>query len=96
MGSFVLGIISWIIPVIAIIRRNNGCKFNNFSLLSLSSCAIALLFQIFEIKHRVNIEDWSAIVDTIGAISVAAIILIVVTVLLNALATRIGKHDSNV
>ena len=40
----------------------------------------------FEIQNRVNINDYAAISDTIGATLFAAIILVLVTIILNIIA----------
>jgi hypothetical protein len=44
---------------------------------------------LFEINHRVQIQDWSAIMDTIGTLIWVAVILAVITLILNIMALGI-------
>lgn len=93
LGSLVLGVVSWLIPILAVCRCYKGRKQKSFSIYSFTSCAVALVFQLFEIRHRVNIEDFSAIMDTVGAVCVVAVILVTVTVALNTAAYLCNKGD---
>ena len=81
-ASFVLGLGAWGLGIAAF----SGIKLRWATSGSLGLCACALLFQIFEVEHRVSIRDFSAIEDTIGAVMVCAGILVVVTLLLNGIA----------
>lgn len=82
-GSLILGVVSWLIPILAVCQYNKGRKLKNFSIYSFTSCAIALIFQLLEIRHRVKMEDLSAIMDTVGAVSVVSVILVIITFALN-------------
>lgn len=89
VGSLVLGILAWVIPARIIFggrRTNNVAKS---IILSFSACAVSLSWQILEIHHRVTINDFGAIEDTIGGIASAAILLVSGTVALNLLAVRV-------
>ncbi|WMI80502.1 hypothetical protein [Anaerotignum sp. MB30-C6] len=86
LGSLVLGVVSWIIPIVAVKQYGKRHKVTYFSVYSFTACTMALVFQLFEIRHRVNTGDFSAIMDTIGAITVVSVILIMVTVVLNSTA----------
>ena len=81
-ASFVLGLGAWGLGILAL----SGIKPRWATSGSLGLCACALLFQIFEVEHRVSIRDFSAIEDTIGAVMVCAVVLVVVTLLLNGIA----------
>ncbi|WP_084170957.1 hypothetical protein [Desulfofalx alkaliphila] len=78
----------------AISRYNGKTNSMVFCPLSFSCCAIALVLQIFEIKHRVQIEDWAAIMDTIGPLSWVSVILVVITIFLNVIAINIRKTNN--
>ncbi len=84
LGSLLLGIAAWAIPMIAVKLHRKGRPFASFSIYSFTLCTIALMLQLFEIRHRAAIEDFSAIMDTIGTVSVAALLLVIGTVALNA------------
>lgn len=71
-------------------KGNKKYKMKNNSSISLSCCIMALLLQIFELKHLVDIENLSAVLDTVNARSVAAIVLVVATMMLNILASKRG------
>lgn len=85
-GSLILGLLAWIIPFIAIKRPPKKDNWTAFSPLSFGCCGAALILQLFEIRHRVQIQDWSAILDTIGAIVWVSVILLAFTILLNIFA----------
>ncbi|MFD2925275.1 hypothetical protein [Halobacillus naozhouensis] len=86
-GSLVLGIIAWILPVVSLIGDKKHIQKNWFtlSIMSISACAISLCFQIFYIYHKVSIEDWSALMDTMGAVAFVSAVLLIITILLNAI-----------
>lgn len=96
VGSLILGLIAWILPIVAMNGRLEKRKGTAFCPLSFSSCAAALILQMLEIEHRVRIEDFSAIMDTIGAVIKVSIFLVVVTAFLNllALAVRSSERDA--
>jgi len=80
LGSLLLGLIAWILPVINL-ANNNKAEHKNWVVISISSvstCAIALYMQILYGNHLVKIEDWSALMDTsLGVALVSAILLVV-------------------
>lgn len=51
-----------------------------------TACALALLFQLVYNWHLVAIGDWSALMDTTGAVVKVSVVLVAVTAGLNALA----------
>lgn len=85
LGSLVLGLIAWILPVVNLMRyqKQNHRNWFFLSVLSMSACAISLCFQIFYNYHLVMIEDWTALLDTMRAVVMAATFLLIVTVILN-------------
>lgn len=87
VGSLVLGLIAWILPVVALMRFNKQEHRNwaTIAIMSLSACAISLFFQIYYNYHLVQIEDWTALMDTTGAVVYAATVLLIVTLLLNVI-----------
>lgn len=91
LGSLLLGLISWGVPILAMKRfMNDGVKkCYKYILVSFSSCLISLCLQFFEINHRVEIEDLSAIMDTIGVLKWVTVILILITIVLNTLVLGI-------
>lgn len=80
--SLGLGIGAWILGGSAALRG----KFGGFSFASLSLCAISLTLQFYEIRQRADMGDWSAIDDTVGALTFAAAALVSVTLALNGIA----------
>lgn len=85
IGSLILALVAWILPVInlMLLRRNIYMNFLELSLLSISSCAISLCFQMIYIYHLVEIKDVSALMDTNWAVALISTILLVFTLLLN-------------
>ena len=87
LGSLMLGLIAWMLPVVNLMRYEKYSHRNwvAFSIMSISACAISLCFQIFYNYHLVKIADWSALVDTTGATALVAGVLLIVTIILNAI-----------
>jgi biotin transporter BioY len=81
-----LGLIAWILPVVNLLRdkKQEKKKWVRLSFISVSTCAISVCFQIFYIYYLVKVEDWSALMDTVGAVALASAVLIIVTIILNA------------
>ncbi len=85
LGSLLLGLIAWILPVVSLLRNNKreNKSWIAFSILSMCACAISLFFQILYDYHLVKIEDWAALMDTTGGVVVAATVLLSITIILN-------------
>ena len=100
VGSLILGIIAWILPAGTLMRydKHNYRNWAALSIMSISACAISLCFQIFYNYHLVKIDDWSALMDTTGAVAFVAAVLLIVTIILNAITLfvyrgRTAKQD---
>ena len=81
-ASLILGFAAWVFAIIAISKRIKHC----FPFISFVACILSLIFQILEINNRVNLGDFSAIIDTIGAVVLASVVMSSVTVILNLAA----------
>ena len=94
LGSLVLGLIAWILPIINLMRYQKHENQNWFilSIVSMSACAFSLSFQIFYNYHLVKIEDWAALMDTTGGVVVATIVLLFSTVILNAVTLMVYRN----
>lgn len=59
VGSLVFGLIAWLLPSLNISRYKEGYNKNwsTYSILSVSSCAISICFQILYSNHMVQIGD---------------------------------------
>lgn len=99
LGSLVLGLIAWILPIVNLVLHNkaNNRKWVVFSVASVSACAVSLCMQIFYTNHLVKIEDWSALMDTSHAVASVATLLLAVTIILNSitLAVYYGKKSKD-
>lgn len=84
LGSLSLGLIAWILPVVSILRYKKNNIINGLiCLISPAACAVSLCFQIIYNYHLVKIGDWSALLDTSGASTMASAVLLTVTIILN-------------
>ncbi len=81
--SLVLGVGAWVVATIAIAK---SARSHISTVLSFSLCAFSLVTELFEISRRVNLGDYAAIEDTIRAVIIASIVLVVVTIILNIIA----------
>lgn len=94
IASLVLGLIAWIVPVINFLRfkKNSHNNWAALTVLSISACAMSLCFQIFNIYQLVRIEDWSALMDTMGAVTFVSAVLLIVTILLNVCMLIVNRE----
>jgi cytochrome c oxidase subunit 4 len=94
LGSLVLGLIAWILPIVNLAKLNKVENKNwyAYSLLSVAACAISIFMQILYQNHLVNIEDWSAIMDTSHGVAFVSSVLLAVTLVLNMITfVKYGK-----
>lgn len=89
VGSLVLGLISWGIPLVLLARKTSGMNAAlKGSVISLGCALGSLLMEILYTNHLVTISDVSAILDTQGAIVFGAFVLVTVTGILNGLLLK--------
>ncbi|AFQ43973.1 hypothetical protein [Desulfosporosinus meridiei] len=88
LGIILLGLIAWIFPIVNLARRkkSENKSWVAFSLTSVSACAITLFIQIVSLNHLVDIEDWSAIMDTTNALVLVSSVYLFITLALNLIA----------
>lgn len=86
LGSLVLGLIAWILPIMNIGKYKNKKNWAMYSIGSISACAIAISFQVIYSNHIVQIGDWSALMDTSGTSTLLSIILLISTLVLNGIS----------
>lgn len=93
-----MGLAAWFIPISQIVRKKNTKigKDSTASILSLGLCAAALYLQLLYNGYLVKLQDWSALMDTSGSVSLVSGILLAGTILLNMVAlTRRGKDTES-
>lgn len=96
VGSLILGLAAWIIPIINLAgdKKQRNMKWIALSIISFSACTIAICLQIFYNLYLVKIEDWAALMDTMRGVAVASTVLVIVTILLNALTLFLYRDRS--
>ena len=75
VGSLTCGILSLVLPLIALARRKNALPF---AAVSMGLCSLALLGQIL------YAQDFSALLDTSFAIRFCAVVLFLLAAVVNA------------
>ena len=55
------------------------------SIMSISACAICYVFRFSITIIWVKVEEWSALMGTAGAVAFVAAVLLIVTIILNAI-----------
>lgn len=84
LGSLLLGLTAWGIPAVYFSRRKpRGDRAGLACLLSMAACAGALFLQVLYNKHLVELQDWSALMDTSGAVAWVSALLLAVTLILD-------------
>lgn len=93
-GSLLLGLFAWGLPLWGLRRTTPESRAAKLCCLSLACCALALLFQLFSLNRQVLAGDLTSLMDTTGAVCGAAVILCLVTAVLNValLRLRTTKH----
>lgn len=94
LGSLLLGLIAWLLPIMNLMRykKHEQRNWAVLSVVSISACAISLGFQIFYHYHLMKIEDWAALMDVTGAVAKAAAVLLIITILLNAITLIVYRQ----
>ena len=87
ISSLLLGLAAWLFAVISI---HHSQKFQTGSFIC---CATSLCLQFLELRRLCEIGDISAVLDTIGGVTFAAIVLTTVTVLINLYAQFRRRND---
>lgn len=77
--SLLLGLAAWVLPFMAMSRR---LRLGKALAASSLYCSASLWFQLVYQDHLVTVQDWSALLDTSGALVRVAAVLIAVTALL--------------
>lgn len=83
IASLLFGLTAWALGVAAIVKKSVRPVCSG---LSFSACGVSLLLQLYEVRRRVRLSDWSALLDTVDFLVEVAAILMCVTFLLNAAA----------
>jgi uncharacterized membrane protein len=92
LGSLLLGLIAWILPILNLTRdKKQNKNWVVLSMVSICACGISLCFQIFYTYYKVTVEDWSALMDTMYAVAYVSAILLTVTILLNVITLKVYR-----
>ncbi|MEY2373614.1 hypothetical protein [Lysinibacillus capsici] len=95
IGSLLLGLIAWILPVIYLMgnKKHEHSNWGILTVLSISASAISISFQMFYNYHLVKIEDWTALMDTTRAVVIATAVLLIFTFILNGLTFIVYRQN---
>ena len=95
IGSLILGICAWLFGGLAIATPKALSSHRN-TLVSIGLCTVSLVLQLLELNRRVIFGDYAAIEDTIRAVLIASIVLVVITIILNLVAlVKTKKKQAN-
>ena len=92
LGSLLLGLVAWFLPIISLARRKKTKNQNwiVYSMSSVSVCAISLYMKILYQSHLANIGDWAAISYILTSLVFVSSVLLVTTLVLNSIALVIN------
>ncbi|MDF1520124.1 MAG: hypothetical protein RQ728_07205 [Brevefilum sp.] len=86
LGSLLFGLASWIIPLVLLVSNKFTTSRSIKAIFaSLASVIIALMMQILYTKHLIDIEDWSALMDTKRSLVLVSSVLSAVAIVLNSI-----------
>ena len=91
IGSLILGTCAWLFGGLAIATPKALSSHRN-TLVSFGLCTVSLVFQLLEVNRRVISGDYAAIDDTIRAVVIASVALVVITIILNVVALVKAKN----
>ncbi len=92
LGSLLLGLTAWGIPAVYFSRRKpGGDRAGLACLLSMAACAGALFLGPLQ-QASGGAQDWSALMDTSGAVAWVSVLLLAVTLILTCSAC--GRRES--
>lgn len=96
LASLLLGLIAWILPVVNIMRykKHDHKNWMYLPVVSISSCAVSLFFQICYNDYLVKIEDWSALMDTTDAVVFVSAVLLIITIILNTITLFVYRDKT--
>ena len=80
LGSLLLGLAAWVMPMFSLLRRQGKQKL---TLASFACCALALLLQVCNVLHKINTGRFVVLADTMWFVLLAAVVLVAGTGLLN-------------
>jgi cytochrome c oxidase subunit 4 len=85
LGSLLLGIVALVLPFINFFTRDKTANQKKTVVIasSIGACAMSLFFQLIYQRHLVDIEDWSALMDTSGAVVFVSAVLLTIVFALN-------------
>lgn len=91
--SLILGIISWVIPLLSFNKNIHFLKPPVFCSLSFGCCGAAALLQFADIQLRIRAEDWAGIEDTLGSVMIGVAVLFIITIISNAIALKGARFN---
>lgn len=96
IGSLVLGLIAWILPMVSLAKQNkdNNKTWVFFSIISFTACIISIYFQMLYNDYLIRIEDFSALGDTTKAVVRLSFLVALVTIVLNVITAIVYQKKS--
>ena len=83
--DFLFAALAWGVPILAIVFHRKWRVSLAVPFLSFICCCVSLTFTVFSLGNRVSVSDWAGLQDVMGATQVLAVVVVVVTVILNLL-----------
>ena len=88
-----LGLCAWFLPAVPVlgVRRGLHLNWQRWSLLSFICCMASLYYPVYTIDYLVQINDVSAILDTVGGFHFASVVLLCGTALANGCSYLLNR-----
>lgn len=96
ISSLIIGFIALILPVNNLIKmdRLKIKKIVVYNVLSFTACSISMFFQIIYNNYLVRLRDWTSIMDTNFVSTLASLVLLVSTIVLNFIVLFIYRSKN--
>lgn len=94
LGSIIFGLAGLAIPLIVLLKKTEPAKGYMFLMGSLVFCMAAVFLQLCYGNHLVEIEDWTALMDTSGAaVGLSGKLIVCTIILVVAAFWRTGRRE---
>ncbi|MCC8183103.1 MAG: hypothetical protein LIO45_09105 [Clostridiales bacterium] len=93
--SLLLGLVALGLPLYTVLRPSSDRRALRAAVGSGSAGLLALLCQLLEVGRRIAVQDYAGLEDIWGAMLLAGVVLVLLTVLLNGVLLHSRRHPAD-
>lgn len=93
--SLLLGLVAWLLPIAGIAQKRIAGRDNPaLPAVSMACCSLSLCMQILFNNSKVGQNDWAGLSDSAATVAGLSMLLLVVTIMLNAILLLMMRKPS--